>query len=149
MDNETAMTIALDEARAALIHGDVPIGAVVLHEGRIIAQRHNERELTQDPTAHAEILALQDASEELGTWRLSGCTLVVTLEPCIMCAGAMVNSRLDRVVFGAPDLKAGATGSLYNVLVDPRLNHNADVVHGVLEAECQQLMSDFFAQLRP
>ena len=148
MDNETAMGLALEEARAALMHGDVPIGALVLFEDRIVAQRHNERELTQDPTAHAEILALQDASEELGTWRLSGCPLVVTLEPCLMCAGAMVNSRIDRVVFGAPDLKAGGVGSLYNLLVDPRLNHNAAVVHGVLEAECQQLLTDFFANLR-
>jgi len=148
MDDETAMGLALDEARAALMHGDVPIGALVIRGDEVIARRHNERELTQDPTAHAEILVLQDASEELGTWRLTGCTLVVTLEPCVMCAGALVNSRIDRVVFGAPDLKAGATGSLYNVLVDPRLNHNATVVHGVRQAECQQLLSDFFANLR-
>jgi tRNA(adenine34) deaminase len=148
MTDHEAMGLALEEARAALAHGDVPIGAVVLHEGRVIARRHNERELVGDPTAHAEVLALRDAASALGSWRLSECTLVVTLEPCVMCAGAAVNARVGRLVFGAADPKAGATGSLYNVLVDPRLNHNAPVQHGVRADECQQLLADFFTARR-
>jgi len=147
-DDAAAMELALAEAESALGHGDVPVGAVVVHDGLVVAARHNERERLQDPTAHAELLALRDAAGVLGRWRLDDCTLVVTLEPCVMCAGAVVNSRIDRVVFGAPDLKAGGMGSLYNVAVDPRLNHNSTVVHGVLEAQCQQLLSDFFAKLR-
>ena len=119
-----AMNVALDQARDALNHDDVPVGAVVLHEGKIIAARHNERENLQDPTAHAEILALQDAAKHLGRWRLDDCTLVVTLEPCVMCAGALLNSRIGSLVYGAADLKGGATASLYNVSADPRLNHN-------------------------
>ena len=148
MTDHEAMGVALEEARSALTHGDVPIGAVVLHEGRVIARRHNERELAGDPTAHAEVLALRHAASALGSWRLSACTLVVTLEPCVMCAGAAVNARVARVVFGAADLKAGAAGSLYNPLVDPRLNHNAPVQHGVRADECQQLLTDFFASRR-
>ena len=143
-----AMEIALSEARAALAHGDVPVGAVVVKDGEVIARRHNERELTNDPTAHAEVLALRDASQVLGRWRLDDCTLVVTLEPCVMCAGALLSSRIGKLVYGAADLKAGATASLYNVTSDPRLNHNPPVEHGVMAAESAQLLQDFFAGLR-
>jgi tRNA(adenine34) deaminase len=147
--DEEAMRIALDEARAAAAHGDVPIGAVVVHDGRVVAQRHNEREQLGDPTAHAEILALRDAASVVGDgWRLAGATLVVTLEPCPMCAGAAVAARVGKVVYGAPDMKAGATGSLYNLCSDPRLNHEAEVVHGVLAAESSALLTDFFAARR-
>ncbi len=114
----------------ALAHGDVPVGAVVVHDGKIIASRHNEREKCGDPTAHAEVLALRDAATQLGRWRLDDCTLYVTLEPCVMCAGALLNARIGRLVFGAADLKAGATSSLYNVCADPRLNHNPPFRHG-------------------
>jgi tRNA(adenine34) deaminase len=148
LSDHEAMGFALDEARLASAHGDVPIGAVVLRGGQLIARRHNERELSGDPTAHAEVLALRDAAAVVGSWRLSECTLVVTLEPCVMCAGACVNARVGRVVFGAADAKAGATGSLYNPLVDPRLNHNAPVLHGVRADESQKLLVDFFAARR-
>ena len=148
MNDVEAMSQALDEARRALEHDDVPVGAVVLHEGRLIAARHNERELRADPTAHAEVLALRDAAESLGRWRLDDCTLVVTLEPCVMCAGALLNARVGRLVYGAADLKAGATASLYNVCADPRLNHNPPVTHGVLAAESTRLLEDFFAARR-
>lgn len=148
MTDEEAMHVALDEARAALDHGDVPVGAVVVHNGKIIAQRHNERELKSDPTAHAEVLAMQDASQVLQSWRLENCTLYVTLEPCVMCAGAAINSRVARIVFGAPDMKAGATGSLYNVASDPRLNHNPDIKHGVLATESSVLLKNFFESRR-
>ena len=146
-DNE-AMEIALLEAAAASAHGDVPVGAVVLREGKVVSQRHNERELSGDPTAHAEVLALRDAASALGTWRLSDTTLVVTLEPCPMCAGALVASRVGRLVFGAPDPKAGACGSLYNLCVDPRLNHAIDVTAGVRAAEASALLTGFFADRR-
>ena len=144
------MGLALDEARAALEHGDVPVGAVVLRidTGAVLARRHNERELTNDPTAHAEILALRDAAAALGSWRLDGCALVVTLEPCAMCAGALVNARIGEVVFGADDPKAGALGSRYHLLADPRLNHECDVVHGVLAEESTKLLRDFFTSRR-
>ncbi|MFW2381784.1 MAG: tRNA adenosine(34) deaminase TadA [Acidimicrobiales bacterium] len=143
------MRIALDEARHATEHGDVPVGAIVVDpNGTIVAQRHNERELTGDPTAHAEILALRDAAGQAGTWRLDGHTLVVTLEPCAMCAGAAVNSRVATVVYGAPDMKAGACLSLMNIGGDPRLNHVFEIVDGVLAEECAELLSDFFAGLR-
>src|SRR5215472_16065536 len=125
MDDDLAMGSALDEARRAVTHDDVPIGAVVLRAGAVVAARHNERELTGDPTAHAEMLALRDAARTVGSWRLDGASLVVTLEPCPMCAGAAINARVGRVVFGAADPKAGATGSLYNLCTDPRLNHEA------------------------
>ena len=143
-----AMHVALDEARAAVAHGDVPVGAVVVRDGEIIARRHNERELTGDPTAHAEVLALRDASSVLGRWRLDDCTLVVTLEPCLMCAGALLSARVGRLVYGAADLKAGATASLYNVTTDPRLNHNPPVEHGVLANESGALLQEFFGGLR-
>jgi tRNA(adenine34) deaminase len=148
MEHVDAMRIALDEARAAVSHGDVPVGAVVLRNGEVIARRHNERELTNDPTAHAEVLALRDAAAAVGSWRLDDCTLVVTLEPCVMCAGAVLSSRVGALVFGAADLKAGATASLYSVLTDPRLNHNPPVFHGVLAGECGQLLTDFFQSRR-
>jgi tRNA(adenine34) deaminase len=148
VNDETAMREALEQARAAAIHGDVPVGAVVVREGRVIARAHNERELRGDPTAHAEVLALRAAADAVGGWRLNGCTLYVTLEPCVMCAGAMQQSRIDRVVFGAPDPKGGATGTLYNVAADPRLNHEVDVRHGVLAEESSRLLSEFFAMHR-
>jgi tRNA(adenine34) deaminase len=148
MDDLEAMTLALAEAEAALAHGDVPIGAVALVNGEVVAQRHNERELTGDPTAHAELLALRDAAAALGRWRLDDVTLVVSLEPCTMCAGALVNARLRRVVFGAPDMKAGAVGSLYNLCVDPRLNHEVEVRHGVMAEQSAALLQKFFSELR-
>ena len=141
---------ALAEAAAATEHGDVPVGAVVvdLARGEVIAARHNERELTGDPPAHAEVLALRDAAHALGTWRLSGCALVVTLEPCPMCAGASVNARVGAIVFGAADPKAGATGSLYHLTADPRLNHEVPVHHGVRAEESAALLTGFFAARR-
>jgi tRNA(adenine34) deaminase len=144
------MGVALDEASAAAEHGDVPIGAVVarVDSGDVIAHRHNQREQDRDPTAHAELLALRDAARAAGSWRLDGCALVVTLEPCPMCAGAVVAARLDLVAFGAADPKAGALGSLYNVAADPRLNHEATVVDGVRADECGALLSAFFAERR-
>lgn len=148
MTSDDAMRIALEEAQAAGNAGEVPVGAVVVRNGEIIARRHNEREATGDPTAHAEVLALRDASEALGRWRLDDCTLVVTLEPCIMCAGALVNARIGKLVYGAADLKGGATASLYNVMSDPRVNHNPPVEHGVLGSECAALLQDFFSSKR-
>jgi tRNA(adenine34) deaminase len=148
VDDLEAMTIALDEARAAARHGDVPIGAVVVVDGEVVARRHNERELTNDPTAHAEVLALRDAAATRGSWRLDDATLVVTLEPCPMCAGAAVNARLRRVVFGARDLNAGAMGSLYQLGADPRLNHEVGVTPDVRADECAALLTGFFADRR-
>ena len=142
------MHLALAQARAAAEHGDVPIGAVVVRDGVVIAARHNERELTGDPTAHAEVLALRDASSVVGHWRLLDCTLYVTLEPCLMCSGALVNSRIGRVVYGAVDPKAGAVESLYRVCADERLNHRPPVEGGVLADECGQLLKAFFAARR-
>jgi tRNA(adenine34) deaminase len=143
------MGLALEEARAALSHADVPVGAVVLGPGgEILSRRHNERELTGDPTAHAELLALRDAAAALGRWRLDGCVLVATLEPCPMCAGAALAARVGTVVFGAADPKAGACGSLYNLAADPRLNHDMAVVPGVREAEAAALLRAFFAERR-
>jgi len=145
---EEAMRRALDEARLAAGHGDVPVGAVALAGGTVIAQRHNERELRGDPTAHAELLALADAAAALGRWRLDDVTLVVTLEPCPMCAGALVAARVAHVVFGAADPKAGACGSLYNLCCDPRLNHEIGVTPGVLAQECAEPLVAFFAERR-
>ncbi|MFJ4899403.1 MULTISPECIES: tRNA adenosine(34) deaminase TadA [unclassified Streptomyces] len=140
-----AMRRALDEADRAAATGDVPVGAVVLApDGTLLAAGHNEREATGDPTAHAEILALRRAAAALGEWRLSGCTLVVTLEPCTMCAGALVQSRVARVVYGARDEKAGAAGSLWDVVRDRRLNHRPEVIPGVLEADCAAPLTAFF-----
>jgi tRNA(adenine34) deaminase len=140
-----AMEAAIQQARLAVEHGDVPVGAVVLRDGEIIAARRNERELVGDPTAHAEMLAIRDAAKEVGHWRLDDCTMVVTLEPCPMCAGAMVNARIERLVYGATDPKAGAAGSLMNVVADPRLNHRIPVVGGVEADRCAALLVEFFA----
>jgi tRNA(adenine34) deaminase len=148
MDDLAAMQLALDEARAALAHGDVPVGAVVVVDGEVVARRHNERELTGDPTAHAELLAVRDAALARGSWRLDDAALYVTLEPCAMCAGALVNARMGRLVFGAGDLKAGACGSLYNLLADPRLNHEVPITAGVATEECAELLGAFFADRR-
>ncbi|MEN9645033.1 MAG: hypothetical protein RL238_1702 [Actinomycetota bacterium] len=148
LDDVAAMRLALEEAVAAEQHGDVPIGAVVVRDGQVIARRHNERELTGDPTAHAEVLALRDAAAVIGHWRLLDCTLYVTLEPCVMCAGALVNSRIGRVVYGATDPKAGAMESLYEVCGDERLNHRPPVDRGVLAEECGALLKQFFAARR-
>jgi tRNA(adenine34) deaminase len=144
-----AMRAALTEAAAADTSADVPVGCVVLDPaGEILGRGHNQREATRDPTAHAEVLALRSAARALGSWRLSGCTLVVTLEPCTMCAGALVLARVARVVFGAYDPKAGAVGSLWDVVRDLRLNSRPEVVAGVLEEECGQLLRQFFAAHR-
>ncbi len=148
VDDVDAMYLALNEARRAVAHGDVPVGALVVHGGNVIASACNEREHLVDPTAHAEVLALRAAARHLGSWRLSECTLYVTLEPCVMCAGAIVNARVGTVVFGTADLKAGGMGSLYNVVADPRLNHEPIVRHGVLADECAALLEDFFRSLR-
>ena len=143
------MDRALAEARGALEHDDVPVGAVVVDpSGEVLSARHNERERLGDPTAHAEILALRDAADHLGHWRLDGCTLVVTLEPCVMCAGAAQQSRISRVVFGAADPKAGALGSLYNIGADPRFPHEYDVTADVRADECGVLLSEFFEAKR-
>ena len=148
MDDHAAMGFALEEAVLAADHDDVPVGAVVLVGDRIVARRHNEREQLGDPTAHAELLALRDAAASLGTWRLADATLVVTLEPCPMCAGALVNARVGRLVFGAFDPKAGACGTLYNLCADPRLNHELPVTAGVREAEAGALLTSFFGDRR-
>jgi tRNA(adenine34) deaminase len=147
-EDEAAMRLALEEALAAVAHDDVPVGAIVLSGEQVVARRHNERELLGDPTAHAELLALRDAATALGRWRLEDCTVVVTLEPCPMCAGALVAARAGRVVFGAADPKAGSCGSLYNICADPRLNHEVEVASGVLGRECGEILRRFFAERR-
>jgi tRNA(adenine34) deaminase len=146
--DEYFMRLAIREAERALEHEDVPIGAVLAHSGEAIALAHNERELRQDPTAHAETIALRDAAQSLGSWRLLDSVLYVTLEPCAMCAGAIVLARVPRVVYGAPDPKAGGCGSVLDVTGEPRLNHRPDVVGGLLAAECGRLLGDFFASRR-
>lgn len=149
LTDEAAMTLALAEADKAAAAGDVPVGVVVLAgDGTVLARGHNQRERLGDPTAHAEILALRQAATALGSWRLRGTSLVVTLEPCPMCAGALLAARVARVVFGAADPKAGACGSLYNLCCDPRLNHQIEVRAGVLAAACGDVLSSFFAQRR-
>lgn len=142
------MSVALEEAKSAEIHGDVPVGAVVIHNRQVIARRHNERELTGDPTAHAEVLALRDASAVVGNWHLEECILVVTLEPCVMCAGAMVNSRLGMLIYGATDPKAGASGSCFDLTNSEVLNHRIPRVEGVRSEECAHLLKEFFAARR-
>jgi len=142
------MSLALEEARAALEHGDVPIGCVIARSGEMVSCAHNARERDIDPTAHAEILALRAAASALGSWRLEGCTVYVTLEPCAMCAGAIVLARADALVYGAPDPKAGAVRSLYNVADDARLNHRVRVTAGVLEQESSELLRSYFAAKR-
>jgi tRNA(adenine34) deaminase len=146
--DEYFMRLALREAERALEHDDVPIGAVIVHEGEVIAAARNERELRGDPTAHAEILALREASAGLGSWRLLDTVLYVTLEPCAMCAGAIVLGRVPRVVYAADDPKAGAAGSVLDVLAEPRLNHRPDVARGLLAGEAAELLRAFFASRR-
>ena len=142
------MARAIAEAQAAAEHDDVPIGAVVVVGDEVVASAHNRREVDADPTAHAEILALREAARARDHWRLDGATLYVTLEPCAMCAGALVLARLDRVVFGADDPKAGAVGALWDIPRDPRLNHNVEVVRGIEAETCGRLLTDFFAARR-
>lgn len=146
--DEKYMRVALAEARASLDHDDVPIGAVIVRDGVVIARAHNQREMLKDPTAHAEIIALTQASAALGAWRLTGCTAYVTLEPCVMCAGALVLARVARLVYGATDPKAGACESLYKITQDERLNHRIPVVSGVLAEECGELLREFFRARR-
>jgi tRNA(adenine34) deaminase len=148
MSHQYWMKLALEEAKKAFKLGEVPIGAVVVQRDQLIAKAHNEKELRQDPTAHAEVLVVQRATQALGAWRLSDATLYVTLEPCPMCAGALVQARLKTLVFGAADVKGGAVGSVTNVLDVNRWNHRVEVVAGVLEQECAQILRDFFKTLR-
>jgi tRNA(adenine34) deaminase len=142
------MNRAIDQAKIAQDNGDVPIGAVIVHGDVVIAKAYNQREQLQDPTAHAEIVALTQAAAALGSWRLHRCTMYVTLEPCAMCAGALVLARMDRLVYGCDDPKAGACGSVYNIVQDERLNHRLEVTSGVLAEQCSQQLQGFFAQRR-
>lgn len=142
------MRLALQEAEQARQIGEIPIGAVVVKDGGVVAAGHNRRETWHDPTAHAEVIAIRRAAKTLGRWRLTGCTLYVTIEPCPMCAGAAVLARIDRLVYGAADPKGGAVGSLYNIACDERLNHRIDVAAGVLAEECADMMRSFFRSLR-
>ncbi|MET1248355.1 tRNA adenosine(34) deaminase TadA [Sporolactobacillus sp. STCC-11] len=148
LEDERFMEVAIAEARKAEEIGEVPIGAVIVQGGEVIARGYNRREQLQQPTAHAELMAIEAASRKLGTWRLSGCTLYVTLEPCPMCAGAIVLSRIDRLVYGAADPKAGCAGTLMDLIQEPRFNHRAEVVAGVLGDRCGRMLSDFFRKLR-
>ena len=145
---ETFMAEALKEARAAAEEGEVPVGAVIVREGEIIARAHNMTEQAKDPTAHAEMLAIRAAASLLGGWRLPGCSMYVTVEPCCMCAGAIVWSRIGKLYIGTMDPKAGACGSLYNIPADSRLNHNVEIETGLMGDECSRLMKDFFRKLR-
>jgi tRNA(adenine34) deaminase len=147
-DDEKWMAVALEQAHIAEGLAEVPIGAVIVKEGEIIAKGYNRREIDGDPLAHAELIAIKEASEKLAAWRLSGCTLYVTLEPCPMCAGAIVQSRIETVVFGTPDPKAGCVGSLMNLLQDERLNHQVQVIEGVLQQQCSEILKSFFRKLR-
>ncbi len=146
--DEYFMQMAIRDAQTALEHGDVPIGAVVVCDGEVVGKGHNERELRQDPTAHAEVIALREAARALGSWRILDSVLYVTLEPCAMCAGAIVLARVPRVVFGCTDPKAGAAGSVLDVLAEPRLNHRPEVAGGLLAPECAALLQDFFSSRR-
>lgn len=145
---EHFMQQALLEAQKAYDMGEVPIGAVIVKDGEVIARGHNLRETGKDPTLHAEMVAIREAAQRLGGWRLTGCELYVTIEPCPMCAGAIIQARIQRVVFGALDPKAGCAGSLYNLLQDPRFNHRVEVVGGVMEEECRRIMQEFFREKR-
>jgi tRNA(adenine34) deaminase len=147
-DDQLAMAVAIERAREAADHGDVPIGAAIYRDGELLAAAGNRREADRDPTAHAEMLVISEAGRKLGGWRLPGTTLYITLEPCAMCAGAIVLARIPRVVFGAFDPKAGAAGSVLNVLDDPALNHRPEVTGGVRREECAALLTDFFAERR-
>ena len=142
------MQEALRLARAALAEDEVPVGCVIVHEGRAVGRAHNQRETLRDPTAHAEMIAITQAAEALGSWRLTGCTLYVTLEPCAMCAGAMVLARIDRLVYGATDPKAGAVGSVFRLVDEPRLNHRIAVTAGVRAEACGAILSEFFRAKR-
>lgn len=142
------MQLAIEQAQVAEENGDVPIGAVIVFENQIVGKAYNQREQLNDPTAHAEIIALTQAAAALGTWRLNGCTIYVTLEPCPMCAGALVLARMDRLVYGCADPKTGACGSLYNIVQDERLNHRLEITSGVLANECSELLQGFFARRR-
>ncbi len=142
------MQMALDVARLAPAKGEIPIAALVVQDGVVVAQAHNFREIWQDPTAHAEVVAIREAATRLGTWRLTGTTLYVTVEPCAMCAGAIIHSRIDRLVFGTMDPKAGACGSVFNIPDERRLNHRVEVVSGVLAHDCQEVLQAFFRSLR-
>jgi tRNA(adenine34) deaminase len=146
--DERYMKSAIDAAMIAKENGDVPIGAVIVHQGQIIAKAYNQREQLKDPTAHAEIIALTQAAAALESWRLNGCTIYVTLEPCPMCAGALVLARVDRLVFGCDDPKAGAIKSLYNIVQDKRLNHRLEITSGILAEECSAILTDFFRKKR-
>jgi tRNA(adenine34) deaminase len=146
--DEQFMKLAIEQAKIAEENGDVPIGAVIVREGQIIGKAYNQREQLQDPTAHAEIIALTQAAAALENWHLNGCTMYVTLEPCPMCAGALVLARIDRLVYGCDDPKTGACGSLYNIVQDERLNHRIEVTSGVLADECSQLLQQFFQKKR-
>lgn len=149
MDADVAyMALALEEARAAAAEGEVPIGAVVVCEGAVVARAHNRRENENDPTAHAELIAIREAARRLGRWRLSDCTVYATLEPCPMCAGAMHQARIERLVYGAADPKAGAVGTLYDLSSDERLNHRFSVTSGVLAEESAELLREFFGRIR-
>ncbi|HZJ82914.1 MAG TPA: tRNA adenosine(34) deaminase TadA [Clostridia bacterium] len=148
MLDEKFMLQALKEAQKAYDLDEVPIGAVIVKDGKIIARGHNLKEREYNPILHAEIVAITNACKKIGSWRLTGCEIYVTIEPCAMCAGALVQGRLDRVIFGARDSKAGCTGSLYNLVQDPRFNHQLDIVEGVLEEDCRQIMQDFFRYRR-
>jgi tRNA(adenine34) deaminase len=147
-ENERFMRIAIDTARVAEENGDVPIGAVIVYKNQIIGKAYNQREQLKDPTAHAEIIALTQAASFLESWRLHGCTIYVTLEPCPMCAGALVLARMDRLVFGCDDPKAGACKSLYNIVTDGRLNHRLEVTSDILQEQCRQQLQEFFARRR-
>lgn len=147
-DDYYFMSRALKQAEVAYKKGEVPVGAVVVKDGKVISRGYNLRETTNDPTAHAELLAMKKASKKLDSWRLSGCTLYVTLEPCPMCSGVIVNSRIDRVVFGAYDQKAGCCTTLYHLCNDERFNHRAEILGGVMEDSCAKILSDFFKEKR-
>lgn len=147
-EDETWMREALKAAENALVTGDVPVGAIVVHKQEEISRAWNRKEELNNPLAHAELLALEAASEKLGRWRLTGCTLYVTLEPCVMCSGAIVHARVDRVVYATPDPKTGAVHSLFNILTDTRLNHAPEIQAGVLQTEASRLLKDFFRKLR-
>lgn len=148
MSDKEYMLLALEEAKKAAMAGEIPIGALIVHDNEIIAAAHNLRETIHDATAHAEILVIREACSKLKRWRLSGCTLYVTVEPCSMCSGAIINSRIDRVVYGCPDIKAGGAESIFNILTNNNLNHCAEVVSGVCEAECAEVMKSFFKKRR-
>ena len=147
-DDRKYMELALEEATKGLVKDEVPVGALVVHQGKIIGMGYNRREELQEPTSHAEILALREASASLGSWRLDDCTLYVTLEPCIMCTGAIIQARVPRLVFGCHDPKGGAVESLYRLCDDPRLNHSVEITSGIMKEQCARILSGFFISLR-